>query len=542
MLGTRLFATALSVYRSFSTKSGDKVTYGVQKIYKRKKNARIQWTDQQKQIIYAIRGRKSVFVTGSAGTGKTFLLEHIIKLLRKQYRPSQVFVTASTGVAACALKGQTLHSFAGIGFQMADRDTLLNRVFSDRKACSRWKKAKALVIDETSMLDAQTFDNLEFIARNIRQVDSPWGGIQLEVSGDFFQLPPVKSKGCFQNSSKDDKEFAFEADCWNSSFHLQVELEEVHRQSDPQFIKLLQSIRRGKVGPEELEYLERFRSLTTTDSSMVPEIYPRNADVKRVNEDRMKSLNNEVLVYSAVDSGIEARRKLEGIVPYELALCLGARVMLTKNLNPWRKLVNGATGTIVGFSNIDGVNEDMFTDDEDGEEDVLTDDDVDDETIDVAMSRDGLLPMVEFDMGTTMVIKPATWVVKEGDKVVAERKQIPLMLAWAVSIHKCQGMTIDRLKTDLSKVFEYGMAYVAMSRVRSLEGLHLSGLDPFKIKAHPKVERFYESLAIEKDENCEPDYIKPKEDSRSIPFDIPNKKSFGRRKFRFSLTRLVSSR
>ena len=494
MLGKRLFGTLLCMYRKFSTKSRAKVTNGPKiKQLRDHPGTRTEWTDQQKQIIHAIHGHKSVFITGSAGTGKTFLLKHIIKLLRKQYRPSQVFVTASTGVAACALRGQTLHSFSGTGFHMADRETLLNRVLSDKKARSRLKRAKALVIDEISMIDAELFEKLEYVARNIREVDSVWGGIQLVVSGDFFQLPPVKSKGYLYNSSDNDKEFAFEADCWNSSFHLQVELEEVHRQSDPLFIRLLQGIRRGKFGPEELEYLQQFHSSITPDSSVVPvHIYPKNQDVKRVNEERMKSLNNELFVYTALDSDIEARRKFEGIVPYELALCLDARVMLTKNLNPWRKLVNGATGTIVGFSKINDVDEELYTV-EDEEEEMDTDE-VIDTGMDVTMiCQDELLPIVKFDFGKTLVIKPTKWVVKEGDKIVAERKQIPLALAWAVSIHKCQGMTLDCLKTDLSAVFEYGMAYVAISRVRSLEGLHLSGLDPSKIKAHPKVERFYES-------------------------------------------------
>ncbi|XP_062105784.1 ATP-dependent DNA helicase pfh1-like [Humulus lupulus] len=518
MLGTRLFAAAISVYRKFSTVSSGKITYGSpkKKKYKtsKKNYGRPKWTDQQEEIIDAVKGHQSVFITGSAGTGKTFLLKHIIKLLRKQYKPSQVFVTGPTGVAACAVRGQTLHSFAGIGGQTSDREAMLERVSSNKKARSRFRTAKALVIDEISMVSAQLFENLEFIARKIRGEDSSWGGIQVVASGDFFQLPPVKIKGYLNSScDDDDKEFAFEADCWNSSFALQVELKKVYRQSDPQFIKFLQSIRKGEFGREESEYLNQLQSSTATDSSAV-KIYPRNEDVKRVNEEKMKSLGNETFVFRAIDSGSgsgsnHCRGQLNWAAPCELALCLDARVMLTMNLSVWRKLVNGATGKIVGFSRIDGVDDDEHAnDDEDEDEDVGTDPDTEDEDI-ATICPHGLLPIVKFNSGTTMVIKPATWSVKDGDDIVAERKQLPLTLAWALSIHKCQGMTLDCIETDLSKVFEYGMHYVVMSRVKGSDGLHITGLDPTRIKAHPKVVRFYEKLAGEKDE-------KPEEDSTCL--------------------------
>uniref|UniRef100_A0A803QLP6 ATP-dependent DNA helicase n=1 Tax=Cannabis sativa TaxID=3483 RepID=A0A803QLP6_CANSA len=356
-----------------------------------------------------------VFITGSAGTGKTFLLNHIIKLLRKQYKPSQVFVTGSTGVVACAIRGQTLHSFAGD--------------------------------------------------------DSSWGGIQLVVSGDFFQLPPVKSKRI--GDGDNDKQFAFEADCWDSSFALQVELTKVYRQSDPQFIKFLQNIRIGKLGEEEEEYFKRLQSSATMDSKamLAVQVYPMNKDVSRVNEERMKSLGDEAFVFKAIDSGSDikrCRKQLDQATPSELSLCLGA--------------------------------------------------------------RDGLLPVVKFDSGKTKVIEPVTWQVKDGDNIVAERKQLPLTLAWATSIHKCQGKTIDFIKADLSNAFEYGMHYVVMSRAKSPEGLFVTGLDPAKIKAHPKVLRFHEKkLASEKDEKSE-------EDSTTAPLAVSHTK------FHFSLSEFLQNR
>ncbi|KAJ1441400.1 P-loop containing nucleoside triphosphate hydrolase [Sesbania bispinosa] len=398
--------------------------------------SRIVWREEQKRVLHAISQGKSVFITGSAGTGKTLLVGEVIKVLNSLYSPSGVSVTASTRIAACALKGQTLHSFAGIGiFTDNDPQHLLERVLSNNGACKRWRKVKALVIDEISMISAKLFDNLDYVARGVRGVNETWGGIQLVVSGDFFQLPPVTEK------KSQRVKYAFEADCWNNSFDLQVELKRVFRQADSGLTRLLEGIRRGESDPQDLEFLEHFCSKTEYDPSVV-QIIPLNKDVERVNEERVKSLQKDVVVvYRAVDM----------------------------NLDTEHGLVNGATGIVVGFSSSFVKVEDL----------------------------DKVLPVVKFDEGQFMVIKPETWHVMDGDEIVAWRKQIPLILAWAMSIHKCQGMTLDRLHTDLSRAFGCGMVYVALSRVRSLEGLHLSAFNRSKIKVDHKVSRFYRSLAFE---------------------------------------------
>lgn len=486
----KLFSTAISAYRYFSTKTTTKGRKWTPYKNKNKnkmnepknpnKRTRIKWTDQQSQILEAISNGKSVFITGSAGTGKTVLLQHIIKRLHKLHGRGNVFVTASTGVAACALQGQTLNSFAGTGPAYTDRQTLHDRVFSDSKAYRRWKKAGALVIDEISMVNAQFFAALKYIAEEVRGekqenvgvINNGWGGIQLVVSGDLFQLPPIINR---ENLS--GKEFVFEADCWNSSFDMQVELTKVFRQSEARLIKLLQNIRRGQTDPEDLQLLEKCCSETDSNSSPVVQLYPRNEDVNKVNLKKMEELEGYMYVYRALDCGDDdaSKRQLkQGITADELILKEGARVMLTKNLNTWRKLVNGATGTVMQFCGPYGV-------------------DVSD------ICKDKVLPLVKFDSGLEMIIHPQTWVVMEGDKIVAKRKQMPLILAWALSIHKCQGMTLDSLHTDLSKAFGFGMVYVALSRVRSLDGLHLSGFEPSKIRAHPKVIQFYQDKQGEDD-------------------------------------------
>lgn len=451
------FGAKVGFIRNFSTK--------ISRTYSKKKYPiakTTNWTDEQTKVLNAVKLGQSVFISGSAGTGKTVLVEHIIKQLKKTYGRDRVAVTGSTGVVACALKGQTLHSFAGIGLGDGERDSLISMVLFNKKAYKRWTSVKALVIDEISMVDAKLFDNFEYVAREIRGVDQPWGGIQLVVSGDFFQLPPI--------GKKSSRKFAFEAACWDSSFDLQFDLTRVFRQSDAQLVKLLQGIRRGKTDPEDLRLLEKCCFESEPDSS-VPRFYPRNDDVNKVNTMHLESLGEQLYVYSAVDEGTDScKRQLKHVIaPDELKICIGARVMLIKNVNLWKKLVNGAVGTVVGFEN---------------------------NVTDVkGICKCECLPVVNFDSGPKgVVIQPEEWVVMVGEKVGARRMQIPLVLAWAVSIHKCQGMTLDRIHSNLSRAFDFGMVYVALSRVRSLSGLHLSGFNPSKIKAHPRVLQFYEKF------------------------------------------------
>ncbi|XP_030518540.2 ATP-dependent DNA helicase PIF1-like [Rhodamnia argentea] len=487
-MGTRAFAMLKCAYRNYSGKSAAyprKSTVGVElheagNKKNRPKSSRtraspLEWTEEQTRIISAVSGGRSVFIAGSAGTGKTALLKHIIKLLKDSLGRSTVFVTASTGVAACALRGQTLHSFAGI--KNPGREASALDIYMDKKACKRWRKVRALFIDEISMVDGELFDNLECIARELRESGETWGGIQLIATGDFLQLPPIPRKGNCLSS----KQFAFEADCWQSSFDLQIELTKVFRQSDERLVKVLQGIRKGEISPDDWEFLEQSCATDEPDPSVV-RLYPRNEDVNEVNNYKIEELAAEGYVFSAADSGSDPwKRQLKrGMAPDEIFLCKGARVMLIKNKNTSRGLVNGAVGTVVGFVKP----EDMVVSD---------------------LCCEGILPMVKFDSGRTVVIEPETWYVVDGDSVVAQRKQIPLILAWALSIHKCQGMSLDSLHTDLTRSFGYGMVYVALSRVRSLSGLHLSGFDPTIIKANPKALEFYQRLAHQCDKRSKDD-------------------------------------
>ncbi|KAK7316720.1 hypothetical protein RJT34_00389 [Clitoria ternatea] len=545
----------VAAYRNCSTKGySSKPSYGSYTKYNKKTTAverkkpqrrpKVQWTEEQKSVLSAVTEGSSVFITGSAGTGKSKVLTEVVMSLKKLHTPSKVFVTASTGVAAFAIKGQTLHSFAGVPCSVDDPEKFLEDIRSNRRACRRWQKVKALVVDEISMVDARLFDYLEFVARELRDVDEIWGGIQLVVVGDFCQLPPIPD-----HNSGDCVKYAFEADCWDNSFDAQIELTKIFRQCDPRFIELLEGIRKGETDHVDLSFLEKHCSKNECDPSAV-QLFPLKKIVENVNKKKLKSLQEDVVVYRAVDSvkgdgkghsksqlfplkkSVEnvnkkklkslqedavvyravdsvkgdgkdhsksqlaqgkvpyhLKRQLEqGIAPSEIEICKGARVMLVRNLNTWKGLVNGATGTVVGFE----------------KEDVG----------DVCL--DNLVPVVKFDSGNTLTIKPEEWCVMDGDKIVATRKQIPLILAWALSIHKCQGMTLDKAKIDLSRAFGCGMVYTALSRVRSLDDLHLTGFKPSMIQADHKVSQFYRNLALQRSSNVDNSCIESKVGSGSI--------------------------
>eukprot|EP00249_Psilotum_nudum_P022354 c28482_g1_i3 orf=369-2429(-) len=443
-----------------------------------KRSGPISLSMQQMKVLKAIAQLKSVFITGSAGTGKSYLLEFAVRILQRNYGADSVFVTASTGLAACALGGTTLHSFAGIGLGMGSKEVLADKVRSKRAVRKRWMDAKALIVDEISMIDGELFDKLEYVARVARSQlgkEKVFGGLQLIVTGDFFQLPPVSPEN-------PQKYFAFEADCWNRCFDLQIELTHVFRQSDSDFVSMLNELRKGDCQSTTIKRLQGcMRPVDDCGSGIVlTRLYPRKVDVTRENDQKLNALNIDTFVFLAKDVGHSefAMRQLDNVrAVKELSLCVGAQVMLVKNLDTGLGLVNGARGVVVRFIPVDDKVASQF------------------KNLANSVSPSGVWPVVRFACDSTeRIVGPESWSVMEGDREIANRSQVPLILAWALSVHKCQGMTLDRVETDLSKAFDYGMVYVALSRVRCLDGLQLVGFDPSLIKVHPKVVCFYEGL------------------------------------------------
>ncbi|NXM79695.1 PIF1 helicase, partial [Oenanthe oenanthe] len=431
---------------------------------------------EQEAVLGAVRSGKSIFFTGSAGegprphssaprgkpwpltccfslegTGKSFLLKRIVGSLP----PNITYATASTGVAACHIGGTTLHAFAGIGSGKAPLEQCIQ--LAERPGVRQhWLACQHLIIDEISMVDGKFFDKLEAVARAVRKRDEPFGGIQLIICGDFLQLPPV----CKAN---EETKFCFQAKSWRKCIHINMELTEVRRQTDKTFVSLLSAIRLGRCTEEVTRLLMQTAAhRSERDGILATRLCTHKDDVEITNERRLQQLPGELVhVFEALDSDPMLVKLIDAQCPVggRVELKLGAQVMLAKNLDVSQGLVNGARGVVVGFE-----------------------------------SEQKGLPKVRFLCGVTQLIKMEKWIIKGPSGIHLSRQQLPLKLAWAISIHKSQGMSLDCVEISLSRVFESGQAYVALSRARSLAGLRVLDFDPKVVRADPAVLQFYRQL------------------------------------------------
>ncbi|XP_038222808.1 ATP-dependent DNA helicase PIF1 [Zerene cesonia] len=403
---------------------------------------------EQKRVLEACLGGKNIFFTGSAGTGKSYLLKRIVAALP----PDVTMPTASTGVAACHIGGTTLHAFAGIGDGSGTIEKLCEKALKLPLVAQKWRKCKHLIIDEISMVDGAYFEKLEAVARHVRKNDKPFGGIQLILCGDFLQLPPVVDK------TKTGKRFCFQTSCWENCIDLCFELKEVHRQTDQEFISILNSIRIGRVTKEISERLvQTARQKIESDGILATRLCSHTNDSKMINNSKLRDLEGEEKVYSAQDSdNATSLLDMQTIAPTKLVLKIGAQVMLLKNINVNAGLVNGARGVVVKF--------------------------------------DEGLPVVRFKNKKEYTAKTERWYVKNANGSLLCRRQVPLNLAWAFSIHKSQGLTLDCVEMSLSKIFEAGQAYVALSRAQSLNTLRVLDFDSRHVWADPNVLEFYQKF------------------------------------------------
>ena len=402
------------------------------------------FTKEQDEIIeQVVEYKKNVFYSGQAGTGKSVLLREIISRLN----PNDVAVTASTGIAACNINGCTLHSFAGIRTGDQIVTDLIKAM--NKQAVYRWRKTKILIIDEISMIDGRLFDKIEEIARTIRQNNRPFGGIQLLICGDFLQLPPVG----------EDTIFAFEAVSWNSCIDRTFILTNVFRQTEKEFLTALSEIRMGEPSRKTNELFENLDRDQDTEDGIIPtQLFPLRSQADVVNDEFVGKLSGEEKTYIAKDyctfESYAKKLDKDCIAPKTIRLKIGAQVIFLLN-KPDLKLVNGTVGKVIRFS------------------------------------KSTKLPVVKFSNGVIHQVSENTWEIKSGKKVVATRTQLPLILAYALTIHKSQGQTLKYVSVDLSKVFEHGQVYVALSRATSLDGLKVIGYDPMKIKANQTVLDYY---------------------------------------------------
>lgn len=389
----------------------------------------------QKTALNILKSGVNVFLTGSAGTGKTFLLNEYIRYLRVREVP--VAVTASTGIAATHIGGQTIHSWSGLGIREEITRPELKSLEDNGRVAPRLEEVQVLLIDEISMLSGKVLTGVSTILKHFKKNQQPFGGIQVILCGDFFQLPPV-SRNALTNAEK----FAFMAPIWvEARFHI-CYLTRQYRQSEDVLHQLLTQIRKREVLEDMQELIQK--KLSTDESAASIRLFTHNADVDQMNTRELAKIDKPTHLFEAKTKGkppvIEALKQTVLAGP-TLELKEGAKVMFVRN-NPEKGYFNGTLGTVVGFESEEG------------------------------------WPLVETTRKIVITARPEEWTITdEHDDILASYTQVPLRLAWAITIHKSQGMTLDEAEIDLSKTFEGGQGYVALSRLKSWDGLVLRGIN-----------------------------------------------------------------
>jgi len=398
---------------------------------------------QQDIALEVLKTGVNAFVTGEPGSGKTYTINTYIQWL--QENDIEPAVTASTGIAATHIGGSTIHSYSGLGARGEIDEYGLDELSQKEYLVKRLERTTVLIIEEVSMLDARVLDSVDEIFRTLRQKSEPFGGVQVILVGDFFQLPPVRPG--------DTPHFAFKGESWRDAKPVTCYLTEQWRQEDQNFLDLLTAMRNRKCDDTHIIHLKkRLIKQESEIDTTATKLYSHNADVDTINNKELQKCKTPSHVFEMKKEG--AKKLIEQLMrgclsPDTLVLKKGAVVMFTKN-NFDVGFVNGTVGIVKEFNSFGN-------------------------------------PVIYTTDGQWIEVEPMDWTVEDNGKIRAKLTQYPLRLAWAITVHKSQGMSLSTAVVDLSHAFEYGQGYVALSRVRSLDGLYLMGFNERALEVHPDV-------------------------------------------------------
>jgi ATP-dependent exoDNAse (exonuclease V) alpha subunit len=429
---------------------------------------------RQKQALSVMMYGANVFLTGAPGAGKTYVLNQFIK--RAEAAGKRVAITASTGIAASHLNGTTIHSWSGLGILDSLNEADAERLGSSDKLLKRYNGTDVLVIDEVSMLHGYRLDMINRMAKILRASDKPFGGLQVILVGDLFQLPPVSRMSA-------TAEFVHLSEAWAELELAICYLTEQHRQSShDSLLELLEAMRAGDLQSHHGDALRERLGKKAPPGTALTRLYAHNVDVESINQRHLGDLDTSAKTYYMLSKGSKHKREQLAksvLAPEILELKIGAEVMFVAN-NFAEGFVNGSRGRVTDFYSG--------------------------------------LPVVRLLSGRELTVGLHTWSLTEDGRVQAEVSQLPLRLAWAITIHKSQGMSLDAAEVDLSRAFTPGMGYVALSRVRSIDGLYLHGVNATAFQMHPSMDEFDRALRRRSDElaGATHDYVDPEPETAAV--------------------------